>query len=74
VVTQIKTRSYRPKRAGQQEETRQPVVTAAMEPHGEVGSRHGSIKAIAECAGARRPAVYRHFSDEAQFFPACSAH
>jgi len=71
----MKTRSYRQKRrAIQQEETRQRIVTAAMQLHGEVGPRHSSIKAIAERAGVQRLTVYRHFADEAQLFQACSAH
>lgn len=75
MITQMNNRSYRQKRrALQQEETRQRIVTAAMQLHGEVGPRHSSIKAIAERAGVQRLTVYRHFADEAQLFRACSAH
>lgn len=75
MITEMSTRSYRQKRrALQQEETRQRIVTAAMQLHGEVGPRHSSIKAIAERAGVQRLTVYRHFADEALLFQACSAH
>ncbi len=71
----MKTRSYRQqRRALQQEETRQRIVAAAMQLHGEVGPRYSSIKAIAERAGVQRLTVYRHFADEAQLFRACSSH
>lgn len=61
-------------RAKSQEETRLRIVEAAMHLHEEIGPRATTISAIAERAGVQRLTVYRHFSDEAAVFKACSAH
>lgn len=70
-----KKRTYTLKqRAESQEATRERIVEAAMELHGEIGPRATSISAIAERAGVQRLTVYRHFPTEADVFAACSAH
>lgn len=70
-----KKRSYVLKqRAESQEATRERIVEAAMELHGELGPRATSISAIAERAGVQRLTVYRHFPTEADVFAACSSH
>jgi AcrR family transcriptional regulator len=61
------------KRAKKQEETRQRIVDALVELHGEVGPAQTTIKAVAERAGVQRLTVYRHFPDEQSMFQACSA-
>jgi len=60
-------------RAARQEATRQRIVEAAVELHGEVGPARTSISAIAERAGVERLTVYRHFATEGEIFQACSA-
>lgn len=68
-------RSYVMKeRARAQDETRQRIVAAAAALHEEVGPRQTTISAIAERAGVQRLTVYRHFSDDAELFDACTAH
>ncbi len=68
-------RPYRmTRRARSQEETRRKIVEATMELHEEVGPRATTISAIAEKAGVQRLTVYRHFSDEAAVFRACTSH
>lgn len=70
-----KKRPYRMiERAKSQEETRLRIVEAAMHLHEEIGPRSTTISAIAERAGVQRLTVYRHFSDEAAVFQACTAH
>ena len=70
-----KKRAYTLKqRAESQEATRERIVEAAMELHGEVGPRATSISAIAERAGVQRLTVYRHFPTDADVFAACSSH
>lgn len=70
-----KKRGYTLKqRAESQEATRERIVGAAMELHGEIGPRATSISAIAERAGVQRLTVYRHFPTEADVFAACSSH
>jgi AcrR family transcriptional regulator len=70
-----KKRAYTLKqRAESQEATRDRIVEAAMELHGEIGPRATSISAIADRAGVQRLTVYRHFPTEADVFAACSAH
>lgn len=61
-------------RAESQEATRQRIVEAAMELHGELGPRATSISAIADRAGVQRLTVYRHFPTEADVLAACSTH
>jgi len=68
-------RPYRKRaRARQEEETRRRIAQAAMELHGTVGPARTTISAVASRAGVQRATVYRHFSDEAALFAACSAH
>lgn len=62
------------KRSESQAETRQRIVEAAMHLHEEVGPRATSISAVAERAGVQRLTVYRHFTDEAAIFQACTSH
>jgi AcrR family transcriptional regulator len=70
-----KKRGYTLKqRAESQEATRERIVGAAMELHGEIGPRATSISAIADRAGVQRLTVYRHFPTEADVFAACSSH
>jgi AcrR family transcriptional regulator len=69
------TRTYRMQRRAQsQEQTRLRITESAVELHGTVGPSRTSISAVAALAGVRRSTVYRHFSDEAALFDACSAH
>src|SRR5262245_51704316 len=69
------TRKYtQTRRAEQQSETRQRIVEAVYELHGEIGPAQTTIKAIAERAGVERLTVYRHFADEGEIFAACNAH
>ena len=42
--------------------------------HGSIGPARTTISAVAKKAGVQRATVYRHFSDEAALFGACSAH
>ena len=71
----MKTRKYTKKRRAEQEaETRERIVTATAELHGEVGPRHATVSAIAERAGVQRLTVYRHFPDQEALFRACTAH
>lgn len=68
-------RSYVMKdRAQTQDETRQRIVAAAAALHESVGPRATTISAIADRAGVQRLTVYRHFSDEAELFKACTRH
>ncbi|MEZ6030622.1 MAG: helix-turn-helix domain-containing protein [Hyphomonadaceae bacterium] len=70
-----KKRSYTLKqRAESQDATRQRIVEAAMQLHGEIGPRATSVCAIADRAGVQRLTVYRHFPTDADVFAACSAH
>lgn len=67
------TRSYtKGKRAEQEAETRQRIVSAALELHGEVGPNATTISMIAERAGVQRHTVYAHLPDERTTFMACS--
>ena len=66
-------RSYVLRARGEQmAETRARIIEAIMQLHGEVGPRKTTISAIAARAGVERLTVYRHFSDEAEMFAACS--
>jgi AcrR family transcriptional regulator len=62
------------RRAASQLETRRRITESAVELHGTLGPSRTSMSAVAEHAGVRRSTVYRHFSDEAALFEACSAH
>ena len=61
-------------RAESQEQTRRRITESAVALHGTLGPSRTSISAVAEHAGVRRSTVYRHFSDEAALFDACTAH
>ena len=68
-------RTYRlKKRAERQAQTRERIVRAAVDLHGEVGPAHTSIRAIADRAGVQRATVYDHFPDEPSLFEACTSH
>jgi len=62
------------KRAEQIDQTRQRIIDAAVHLHGTVGPAETTIAGIAREAGTTRLTVYRHFTDEAAIFAACSAH
>ena len=69
-----KRRSYtKVRRAAAEEETRQRIVEALIELHGEVGPARTTVSAVAERAGVERLTVYRHFPDEQSMFQACSS-
>lgn len=73
--TETSTRKYRKRRRAELEaQTRQRIAAAAMRLHGSIGPARTTIKAVADEAGVQRATVYRHFSDEAALFDACSAH
>ena len=61
------------RRAAAEEETRQRIVEALIELHGEVGPARTTVSAVAERAGVERLTVYRHFPDEPSMFRACSS-
>jgi AcrR family transcriptional regulator len=68
-------RKYRLKvRAERERQTRQRIVQAAVDLHGEIGPVRTTISAIAERAGVQRHTFYRHFPDERSLFEACSGH
>jgi AcrR family transcriptional regulator len=68
-------RPYRKKRRAElEEQTRRRITESAVALHGTLGPSRTSVSAIAEHAGVRRSTVYRHFSDEAALFAACSSH
>jgi AcrR family transcriptional regulator len=74
MFTEMKPRKYTLKRrAEDQERTRERIVEAAMQLHGEVGPRSTTISAIAERAGVQRLTVYRHFANDTDLFAACSS-
>jgi AcrR family transcriptional regulator len=67
------TRTYTLKRrAGQQAETRQRIVEAAVDLHGSVGPALTTISMVAERAGVQRHTVYAHFPDDRSLYLACS--
>lgn len=67
------TRTYTLKRrAGQQAETRQRIVEAAVDLHGSVGPALTTISMVAERAGVQRHTVYAHFPDDRSLHLACS--
>ena len=61
------------RRAEAQAETRQRIVDAAVELHGELGPALTSMSAVAERAGVQRNTLYAHFPDERSLLLACSA-
>jgi AcrR family transcriptional regulator len=60
------------KRAEKEAETRQRIVEAALQLHGEVGPNATTISMIAERAGVQRHTVYAHLPDDRSVFMACS--
>lgn len=54
--------------------TRDRIVQAALDLHGEVGPAYTTISAVAERAGVERHTVYRHFPDLVSLFQACTEH
>ena len=61
------------RRAESQAETRQRIVDAAVDLHGELGPALTSMSAVAERAGVQRNTLYAHFPDERSLLLACSA-
>lgn len=61
------------KRAGQQRETRERIVDAAVALHEELGPAATTISALAERAGVQRLTVYRHFANDDELLQACSS-
>lgn len=62
------------KRAKEMAETRLRITKAAIDLHGSVGPSRTTMGAVAERAGVERRTLYRHFSNEADLFAACSTH
>ncbi len=62
------------RRAQRQAETRQRIVTAAVELHRVFGPARTQVTAIAERAGVGRVTVYRHFPNEQDLLRACAGH
>jgi AcrR family transcriptional regulator len=70
-----KTRRYTMRRrAESQRETRRRITESAVALHGTLGPSRTTMRAVAELAGVPRSTLYRHFTDEAALFDACSAH
>ena len=68
-------RPYRlQRRAESQRQTRLRLTESAVTLHGTVGPSLTTMSAVAQHAGVRRSTLYRHFSDEAALFDACTAH
>lgn len=61
-------------RAESQRRTRERIVQATMELHGEVGPARTTVAEIARRAGVQRLTVYNHFPDDEDLFRACSGH
>lgn len=61
------------RRAQQQTETRQRIVEAAVDLHGELGPARTSFSLVAARAGVQRNTLYAHFPDERSLLLACSA-
>jgi AcrR family transcriptional regulator len=75
VTKRTRKRTYRlSARAESQAETRARIVEAAVTLHEQLGPAATPISAIAERAGVQRLTLYRHFSDDAAMFAACTAH
>lgn len=67
-------RTYRKvRRAEAEEKTRLRIVEALIDLHAGVGPARTTVSAVADRAGVERLTVYRHFSDEAMMFRACSS-
>ena len=62
------------RRAEQQEETRQRIVSATVALHQEAGLLGTTVSDIAARAGVERATVYRHFPDDRSLITACTAH
>ena len=60
------------KRALNQAKTRERIVEATIELHGEVGPAATTISMIADRAGVQRHTVYAHFPDDRSLLMACS--
>jgi AcrR family transcriptional regulator len=71
--SEIRTYNKR-RRAESEAQTRLRITESAVHLHGTVGPARTSMSAVAEHAGVQRSTLYRHFSDEAALFEACSAH
>jgi len=54
--------------------TRDRIIQAALDLHGEIGPAYATISAVAERAGVERHTVYRHFPDLVSLFQACTEH
>jgi AcrR family transcriptional regulator len=54
--------------------TRERIIQAALDLHGEIGPAYATISAVAERAGVERHTVYRHFPDLVSLFQACTVH
>jgi AcrR family transcriptional regulator len=68
-------RKYKLKaRAESQRRTRERIVQATMELHGEVGPAKTTVAEIARRADVQRLTVYNHFPDDSELFGACQAH
>jgi AcrR family transcriptional regulator len=61
-------------RAERQERTRERLVAAAADLHGEVGPAFTSITDVAQRAGVSRMTAYRHFPTDLDLFRACGRH
>lgn len=66
-------RPYRQeRRATRTAETRQKIVEAAVELHGQLGPARTTLSMIAARAGVQRHTLYAHFPEERDLFLACS--
>jgi AcrR family transcriptional regulator len=75
MTTEKPVRPYhQQRRLEQQERTRLRITESAVALHGTLGPARTTMSAIAAHAGVRRSTVYRHFTDEAALFDACTAH
>lgn len=61
-------------RAERQRETRERIVEATMELHGEVGPAATTVAEVARRAGVQRLTVYNHFPEDRELYGACQAH
>ena len=61
-------------RAERRDRTRERLVEAAADLHGEVGPAFTTMADVAERAGVSRMTAYRHFPSERELFRACGAH
>jgi AcrR family transcriptional regulator len=73
VCSEHMARTYtKGKRAEKEADTRQRIVEAALQLHGEIGPNSTTISLIAERAGVQRHTVYAHLPDDRAVFMACS--